>query len=130
MAAGEETSVRIDKWLWAARCFKTRSQATAACDRGDCTVDGRQAKASLKVRPGARVEVETPGGQRVLVVVALADKRASAAIAATLFEDHSPPPPPRDPLARILAESTPKREAGSGRPTKRERRLLDKTRGR
>jgi len=125
-----KAAVRLDKWLWAARCFKTRSKATAACERADVQVDGRAAKASQRVRPGMRVQVQTPGGLRILEVVALAERRASATIAQTLFVDHSPPPPDRDPVQRI-GESAPVflRKQGAGRPTKRDRRRLARERG-
>ena len=66
-------SVRVDKWLWAARCFKTRSQATEACAAGQVQVNDKRAKPSQKVKKDDRVEAETPGGKRILVVVALAE---------------------------------------------------------
>jgi ribosome-associated heat shock protein Hsp15 len=69
------------------------------------------------VKPGDLVETALPAGRRILRVVALADRRASAAIAATLFEDLTPPPPPR-------VEPPMQRERGLGRPTKRDRRQL------
>ncbi len=127
-AQGAAAAVRIDKWLWAARCFKTRSQATAACDGGHCRVDGKTAKPSLKVRPGARVEVHTPGGLRILEVVSLAERRGSATVAATLFVDHSPPRPVRSADDRVLDAVVARRERGAGRPTKRDRRALARLR--
>lgn len=121
-------SVRVDKWLWAARCFKTRSQATEACVAGQVQVNGKRAKASQKVKADDRVEAETPGGKRVLVVVALAEKRGPARVAETLYTDHSPPPPPRRSLAEELdAGFTVDR--GQGRPRKRDRRAMKKIRG-
>ncbi len=129
MAADEGAEVRLDKWLWAARCFKTRSLATDACDAGHCTVDGRVGKPGQRVRLGQQIEVQTPGGLRVLEVRAMGDKRGSASEAQALFVDHSPPPPELDPIARLLAKQPNfRREAGSGRPTKRDRRLLDRER--
>ncbi len=114
-------SVRLDKWIWAARCFKTRSQATKACAAGRVSVDGTKARASRPVKPGDRVEVSFQHGTRILQVVALADRRGSATVAATLFEDLTPPPPPRVPPPM-------ERERGLGRPTKRDRRKLGKMR--
>ncbi|RME21537.1 MAG: RNA-binding S4 domain-containing protein [Deltaproteobacteria bacterium] len=125
---GAGSGVRIDKWLWAVRCFKTRSQATAACQGGHCKVDGKTAKPSQKVRPGARVTVQTPGGLRVLEVVALAERRGSAAVAATLFIDHTPPPPERSADDRAVDAVIARRPRGSGRPTKRDRRALARLR--
>lgn len=128
-AAEQAGAVRLDKWLWAARCFKTRSLATAACEGGHCSVDGRTGKAGQRVRPGMRVEVLTPGGLRVLEILALADKRGPAEAARALFVDHSPPPPEPDPVARLQGRGAPfARERGAGRPTKRDRRLLDRRR--
>lgn len=118
-----EGSVRVDKWLWAARCFKTRSQAGKACEGGQCRVNGEPAKASQKVKPGDQVTVWTPGGKRILEVVALAEKRGPAEVAAQLFIDHTPPPPK---VERDLAMEI---ERGEGRPTKRRRRQLHKIRG-
>ena len=115
-------TARIDKWLWAARLFKHRSEATKACAGGHVRINDQNVKASKSVRVGDRVQARTPGGLRIVVVDGISDKRGPAAIAQTLFTDHSPPPPPRDPVQRIF------REAGSGRPTKRERRRIDKWR--
>ncbi|MCB9745484.1 MAG: RNA-binding S4 domain-containing protein [Alphaproteobacteria bacterium] len=115
-------STRIDKWLWAARCFKTRSQASAACVAGHVTVNEEPAKASKTVSVGDRVVARTPGGQRILEVVAIAEKRGPASVAATLFVDHTPPEPPR-PRYELAGEQ---RERGAGRPTKRERRRMDR----
>ncbi len=112
--------VRVDKWLWAARCFKTRSQATGACNAGHVEINGIRAKPSARLAPGDRVEVLVPAGHlRVLLVKALAQRRASATAAAVLFDDLTPPPPPRE-------EPPVWRERGSGRPTKRDRRMLDR----
>jgi ribosome-associated heat shock protein Hsp15 len=118
-------SVRIDKWLWAARVFKTRSLAADACDGGKVHLNDQAAKPSKLVRPGDSVNVTLPQGRRrILKVVAVDDRRGSAQVAAKLFEDHSPPPPPRAPFVR-----PPFRAPGAGRPTKRERRDLDRLRG-
>ena len=116
--------VRVDKWLWAARCFKTRSAASAACTAGHVKIDGEAVKAAKAVRAGMTIEVRTPGGLRILEVVALADRRGPAAVAATLYLDHSPPPPPKD-----LTDPIAQRDRGLGRPTKRDLRDLRKLRG-
>ena len=117
-------SVRIDKWLWAARVFKTRSLATDACDGGKVDVNEQAAKPAKLVRVGDSVKVTLPQGRRrILKIMALDDKRGSAQVAARLFEDHSPPAPPR------RHAPPPYRPPGAGRPTKRERRTLDRLRG-
>lgn len=115
--------VRVDKWLWAARCFKTRNQAGTACAGGHCTVNGVTAKSSLKVSVGDNIEVWTAGGRRILEVTALADRRGSAEIAAQLFIDHTPPEPK---VERDLGLEV---ERGEGRPSKKARRRLDRIRG-
>ncbi|MEE2750737.1 MAG: RNA-binding S4 domain-containing protein [Myxococcota bacterium] len=109
----------MDKWLWATRCFKTRTLASSACDAGHVRINGAPAKASKSVRVGDTVEALTPGGPRILEVAALGDKRVSIEQAKLLYIDHTPPPEEREepPVAR---------ERGLGRPTKRDRRRLDR----
>jgi len=117
-------SVRIDKWLWAARVFKTRSLAADACDGGKVDVNDQSVKPAKNVRPGDSIKVTLPQGRRrILKVVALSDRRGSATVACTLFEDLTPPEPPRMRLA-----PPPYRAPGAGRPTKRERRTMDRLR--
>ncbi|MCH9685302.1 MAG: RNA-binding S4 domain-containing protein [Deltaproteobacteria bacterium] len=116
--------VRVDKWLWAARCFKTRSMASNACSAGHVKVDGTSAKASKTVRPGDKIEVRTPGGLRILEVAALGDRRGPASVARTLYIDHTPAPPPREETADDIT-----RDRGAGRPSKRELREIRRLRG-
>lgn len=119
-------SIRVDKWLWAVRLFKTRSQATDACVGGHVRVNGRPAKPATAVKVGDVVEAHVHDRDRVLDVVRLVDTRVSAAVAAECVVDRSPPPPPREErLAPIF-----RRDTGAGRPTKRERRALDRFRSR
>lgn len=118
-------SARVDAWLWAVRLFKSRSQATAAVKAGHVRVNGERAKPATAVKIGDRVIVRGGPQERILVVTKLLVKRVSAPMAAEAVEDQSPPPPPRE-LAIPLAQ----RERGAGRPTKRERRDLDRLRGR
>ena len=120
-----DSPVRIDAWLWAVRQYKTRSAATAACRAGHVRVNGERAKAAQPVRPGDEVRVRVDGFDRMLVVRQTLVKRVSAALAATALEDRTPPRPPREALPFI-----PVRDRGAGRPTKRERRDLDRLRGR
>ena len=115
-------SVRIDKWLWAARFFKTRSKATAACVAGHVMVDQKVVKAAHKVVIGDRVQALTPRGDVILEVTGIGDKRGPVAIAMTLYSDHTPKAPEK-PISPVI------RERGSGRPTKRDRRLIDKLLG-
>jgi ribosome-associated heat shock protein Hsp15 len=118
-------AVRLDKWLWAARFYKSRSLAHEACDGGKVDVNGQAAKPSRVVRPGDRIRVTMGEWRRELVVTALSDRRGPATEARTLYEDRSPPPPPR----ALRPPPAVVRATGLGRPTKRERRLHDRIRG-
>lgn len=119
------SGVRVDAWLWAVRVFKSRSLATSACKGGHVEVDGARAKPSTLVREGTRVVV-TGERNRILVVRQLLTKRVSATLAGEAAIDETPPPPPREERpAPVFA-----RERGSGRPTKRDRRELDRLRRR
>jgi ribosome-associated heat shock protein Hsp15 len=119
-------STRVDQWLWAVRIYKSRSIASDACKGGHVTVNGRSAKPASPVRIGDRVEAYAGERQRVLEVLRLIDKRVSAPLAAECLVDHSPPPPPREAYVRPLFS----RDPGTGRPTKRDRRQLDRFRHR
>ncbi len=121
-------SVRLDKWLQVARAFKTRSKATRACQLGRVRVNGHTAKPHRPVALEDRVEIQLRDWTRVLVVKELRDRPLPKAEAARLFEDLSPPRPVLDPLSRLLRRAPAERERGAGRPTKRERRRLDRWR--
>ncbi|GAC67846.1 DUF3558 family protein [Gordonia soli] len=116
-------AVRVDSWIWAIRLTKTRSAAGAACRGGHVRVNGTTAKPAQQVSVGDEVRVRLHGRERIVEVTRLITKRASAPVAAECFIDHSPPPPPREVLA-----TQPRRDPGAGRPTKRERRELDRLR--
>lgn len=120
------SAVRVDRWLCATRTFKSRTVAGQACAAGGVRVNGEVVKASQLVRAGDRVSAKCPRGLRVLEVVQLAEKRLSAPAAAELFVDHSPAPPPK--LEGDAARA--QRDRGAGRPTKAERRAIDKFRRR
>ena len=112
----------MDIWLWAVRLYKTRSAATAACRGGHVRVNRAPAKASTTVKVGDRIEAFVER-ERILEVVTVIGKRVGAPVAATCLVDHSPPAP-------VVRRSPPVfvREPGAGRPTKRERRELDRLR--
>ena len=119
----ETASLRLDKWLWYSRLCKTRTQATALCRSGSVRVNRTPVrKPNHALRPG---DVLTfPLGRRIWVVrvVALGERRGPVPEAQALYEDLSPPPVPR-------AERPPQsgqREPGAGRPTKRDRRAIDR----
>lgn len=118
-------SVRLDKWLQVARMFKTRTKATHACDLGRVRVNGQSAKPHRQLAVGDRVELTQGDWDRVLVVQDLKDKPVPKADAPKLYEDLSPPRPAPDPLARLMRRPLVTREAGAGRPTKKERRDME-----
>ena len=121
--------VRLDKWLWVARFFKTRSLAAEAVDRGRVDVNGQAAKPARELRPGDTLVLRSDGGiKRCLVVRALSLQRGPASIAQALYEEsaHSLAERERIALARRLAPE-PAQSIDQGRPTKRDRRDLDRT---
>ena len=127
VAAVEPTKVRVDAWLWAVRMYKTRSAASAACKAGHVQVGGDRAKPATTVTVGDRVRVGGAGlPERLLEVRRLLAIRVGAAIAVECYVDHSPPPPPREERVPVVAV----RDRGAGRPTKRDRRRIDRLRGR
>ena len=113
--------VRVDRWLYAARIFRTRTLSTQSCVGGKVRKDDQPLKASHGVRVGDELHVQTPGGLRIVRVLDLAERRLSAPLARELYEDHSPPPPPKE-------ERAPRRARGAGRPTTREGREVRKLR--
>lgn len=119
-------SVRLDKWLQVARMYKTRTQATHACDLGRVKVNGQPAKPHRQLAPGDRIELTQGDWDRVLIVKELRDKPVPKAEAPTLYEDQSPPRPASDPLARLLRQPPVRRDAGAGRPTKKDRREMER----
>jgi ribosome-associated heat shock protein Hsp15 len=116
---------RVDKWLWHARVVRTRSAAAALADAGLVRINGvRIDTSSRPVRPGDVVTIALDRKVRLLKVVGYAERRGSAEVARVLYEDLTPPPaPPKEPSAGA-------REEGAGRPTKRERREIDRLQGR
>ena len=126
MASGAPpTSVRADAWTWAVRVYPTRSAASAACKAGHVKVNDVSVKPAHPVRPGDTVRAVTPGGERILVVTGLIEKRTSATLAALQYDDLTPPPPPKEERPSVIL-----RDRGAGRPTKRDRRVIDRLRGR
>jgi ribosome-associated heat shock protein Hsp15 len=117
-------TTRVDQWLWSVRAYATRSAAAAACRGGHVDVNGRTAKPATVIRAGDRVEATSARGRRILEVVRPIDKRVGVPIAATCFVDHTPPPPAEAEVDVFH------RDRGAGRPTKRDRRRIDRLRGR
>jgi ribosome-associated heat shock protein Hsp15 len=119
-------TVRLDKWLQVARMFKTRTKATHECELGRVKVNGQPAKAHRQLAIGDRIELLQGDWQRILTVVELRDRPVAKAEAAALYEDLSPPRPAPDPLRRLLSRPPSLRPTGSGRPTKKDRRDIDR----
>lgn len=115
-------SARVDSWLWAVRVYKTRSAATTACRAGHVRVNGDKAKAAQPVRLGDELRIRIAGFDRILIVRQILVKRVGAPLAALAYEDRTPE---REPQAALGV-----RDRGAGRPTKRERRDIDRLRGR
>jgi ribosome-associated heat shock protein Hsp15 len=118
--------VRLDKWLQVARLFKTRSQAAQACTAGRVRVNGAVSKPHRTIKPADRLEIERDDWPRMLVVQEVRDKPIPKAEARTLYTDVTPPRPPLDPLADLLRRPPVSRAKGSGRPTKRDRRVMSR----
>ncbi|MER2607121.1 MAG: RNA-binding S4 domain-containing protein [Siculibacillus sp.] len=119
---------RIDRWLWHARVVKTRELAKALVEGGHVRVDReRETKAGAAVKAGQTLTITLPSRVRVLRIVGFVERRGSAEVAARLYEDLSPPAPPREPQVETVVIA--RREPGSGRPTKRDRRALDRLGG-
>ncbi|MBK6621354.1 MAG: RNA-binding S4 domain-containing protein [Saprospirales bacterium] len=118
--------VRIDKWLWAVRIYKSRTLATDACKEGKVKTGGMSAKASHMVGVGDLLEVKKNGFDFRFKVVSLLEKRVGAAIAITCYEDLTPAEELTKYKDWFVGKSTGEfRERGIGRPTKRERREID-----
>ncbi len=122
--------VRIDKWLWAARFFKTRSLAARACELGRIEANGATAKPAREVRAGDRLEIRNESGDYVIEVLALSEIRGPALVAQTLYRETE-----ESRTARMRAAEQRKamphfEDAREGKPSKRDRRKLDRLRGR
>lgn len=117
--------VRLDKWLWAARFFKTRSLAADAIDLGRVLVNDERVKRSRLVRVGDRVVVRRPPFARHVDVLALSEQRGPAVVAQLLYQETAASVADRERLAAQLRASGPAYD-GDGRPTKRDRRQLEK----
>ena len=123
------TGTRIDKWLWAARFFKTRTLAARACELGRVEANHQPVKPSREVRVGDFLQIRTEGGDFDVEVLLLSDVRGPAAIAQTLYRETDESKEARRKVAeekRALMHFTP---APIGRPSKRDRRKIHKFRG-
>ena len=124
----EKHTTRIDKWLWAVRIFKTRSLATLACTGGKVKIEGHTVKSSRMILPGDIIQVRKGVVKYEYKVIKIAEKRMGAKIVLDFIQNLTS----EKELAKLKTAKvmpTQKRENGKGRPTKKERRMMDKLRG-
>jgi ribosome-associated heat shock protein Hsp15 len=125
--ANSEDSVRLDLWAWSVRLYKTRTLAAAACKKSQILVNGQRCRAARQVRVGDEIRVRQGMFERIIEVRALLHRRVAAKEVPAYLADLTPP----EEIARVAEleraarEVMPQREAGTGRPTKRERREID-----
>ncbi|GAB7088427.1 RNA-binding S4 domain-containing protein [Marinifilum fragile] len=120
-----DDKVRVDKWMWAVRIFKTRSMAAEACKKGKVTIDGVTIKPSREVKLNEKIDIRVPPIIRSYRVKAISGKRMSAKLAVDFVEDITA----QEQLDLLNATKNfgfEQRQRGTGRPTKLERRLIDK----
>lgn len=114
--------MRVDVWLWSVRVYKTRSAASSACKAGHVRINGTTAKPASHVAVGDELRVRQHGFDRILGVKGLISKRVGAPVAAQCYDDRTPERP------REVIPQVPVRDRGAGRPTKKDRREMDKLR--
>lgn len=115
---------RLDSWIWAVRLIKTRSAATALVRAGHVRLNGARSRAAAPVKPGDEVRLRTGDVNRIVVVRQVIAKRVGAREAALAYEDRTPAAPPAEERSLVAT-----RERGAGRPTKRDRRAIEKLTG-
>jgi ribosome-associated heat shock protein Hsp15 len=130
MSSGAESKVRLDKWLWAARFFKTRSLAAEAVETGKIEVNGERAKRAKQLQTGDTVRLRLGPYVHVIRVVALSERRGPASVAVTLYEEEPESKKAREAMQLQLKASQPFFGYESGRPTKKDRRQIEKLRRR
>lgn len=123
---GDQQSVRVDKWIWSVRIFKSRTQATAACKAGKVRIGDSAAKPSSFVKVDDRVFVRKNGFNFEFEVLKIIKKRVGAPIARTCYIDHTPEEELNKFKSWFIGKAQSEyREKGAGRPTKKERRVID-----
>ena len=124
------TRVRIDKWLWAARFFKTRTLAARACELGRIQSNGQEAKPSREVKTGDHLQVKNEGGEYQIEVLALSETRGPAGLAQTLYRESEESRAMRLKAAEERKAMSHLEGFREARPSKRDRRQLNRIRGR
>ncbi|MBK8322876.1 MAG: RNA-binding S4 domain-containing protein [Betaproteobacteria bacterium] len=123
-ASGGSAALRLDKWLWAARFFKTRGLAAEAIGAGRVSVNGERAKAAKNVKAGDILEIRRPPFEQAVRVLGISDKRGNATAAQSLYEETPESRAKREAVSAELKAMPP--PVFKGRPTKRDRRALEK----
>jgi ribosome-associated heat shock protein Hsp15 len=124
------TSARIDKWLWAARFFKTRSLASRACELGRIQLNGQPAKPAREIRIGDLLQVTNDGGEFQIEVLGISDVRGPAPIAQTLYSESEASREARQKASAERKATMNFEPAPDNRPSKRDRRAIIRFRGR
>jgi ribosome-associated heat shock protein Hsp15 len=125
VAQEQQAPGRVDTWIWSVRLARSRSAASTACKGGHVRVNGNRVKPAHLVRPGDEVRVRQGDRDRIVVVTKVIAKRVGAPVAIECYIDNSPPPPTRE-----MGAPGGTGDGGAGRPTKRDRRSIDKLLGR
>ncbi len=126
----DEAEVRLDKWLWAARFFKTRALAAEAIDGGKIDVNGERAKRARHIHVGDRVEIRRPPFTHHITVALVAPQRRSGALAALMYTETPESAAARRQIADRLKAEGPPQFGEDGRPSKRDRRQINRWKGR
>jgi ribosome-associated heat shock protein Hsp15 len=128
MSAGDEIKVRLDKWLWAARFYKTRSLAAEAVEKGKVEVNGERAKRAKLLQAGDSLLIRLGPFQHIVTVRAVSEKRGPATVAAKLYEESAEGRKAREAMQVQVkaAQSVPGYDRG--RPTKKDRREIERLR--
>ena len=119
-----QSAIRIDKWLWAMRLFKTRTKAAEACNLNHIFINGLHAKPSRLVKNGIQIQIKRAGFTRTIEVLQLSEKRLPAKAVADCYKDLTPKEE-LDAFKARMARAAAYREPGTGRPTKKDRREMD-----
>ncbi len=127
--ANAPSETRIDKWLWAARFYKTRSQATEAVAGGKVDVNGEGARPSKSVKPGDRVRIHIGPVEHSLTVKAIGERRGSAPAARALYEESAESVAARERIAAERRYAAPPAYEEKGKPSKKDRREMERWRG-
>lgn len=126
----EREKVRLDKWLWAARFYKTRGLAVDAIDSGKIEVNGERSKRAKLVQPGDRIRIRSGPFEHIITVRGVSERRGPASEAVKLYEEDAESKKQREAMAAHVRAMNANTGYESGRPTKKDRREIERVRGR